>query len=290
VQQPGPGWSQVAPNAPGWGPAAGAPPPSSGGRGTGIAVVAILAIALIAGGAAFVLIAKPFGGGAAASPSATASAAAARPTKAATPSPTRAPTLSPTPKSTPAPTAEPTPPPTAPPTPQPTPGPTPSLEPTVAPTPEPSLPAGTVCRSDRLGVTVTYPKDWYAYEGDPQWTCLLFDPNPIKLDPNTEISATIQMMDDGRTFAAVTKDYATASVYTVKAKASLTVDGLPAVGYQLENTGQGYYPKGILQTVFVIDRGSRGTLVAETVGKKGAAYDANVKILELMVGNLKIDK
>jgi hypothetical protein len=308
TQQPGRGWSQVPQNPPGWGPAPSAPPPSapppsSGGSGAKILAGAILAVAIVAGGVAFTLIAKPFGGGSSATPIPAGTAVTASPasTPPRTPSPSPSskpkPTPTPTPEATPAPTPEPTPAPTPEPTPAPTPEPTlapteiPSAEPTVAPTPEPSTPAAASCRNDTAGIDVLYPVDWHAYKGDAQWTCMLFDPQPITIDPQTELpSVAVNIYQDVRAIETVKKDFKTSSVYKLLRQGSLTVDGLPAVAYEVENTGNGYYSKGVLQTVVLVDRGSRGALVMETVGEAGSTYDGNVSMLELMAGSISIDR
>ena len=97
------------------------------------------------------------------------------------------------------------------------------------------------------------------------------------------------IFEEARPAATVAADFETASVYTVLDKDQGTVDGRPAVAYQIENTGQGYYDKGVLQTVFIVDLGSRGSLVLETTGTAGDRYDGNVEVLVRMVEALDID-
>lgn len=226
----------------------------------------VLLIAGVAGAAAFVLIAKPFGGG----------AASPAPSSVAGATPTAPPTA--TPGQTPEPSAVPTGVPT---TPVSTP-PEPSGVPTGAPTAS--------CRSETVGITVTYPAGWIAYGGDARWTCLLFDPQPIDVQLDSELPpVAVAIFDDARPASTVAADFETASVYTVLYKDSGTVDGRDAVAYEVENTGEGYYGKGVRQTVVIVDRGSRGSLVLETTGTAGARYDGNVEVLVRMVEALKID-
>lgn len=235
----------------------------------------VLLVAVAGGAAAFVLIAKPFGGGAASpAPSSVADATpAASPTATATLPPAEA-TPGQTLESSPEPTGAP-----ASPTPA---SPEPSALPTGAPTAS--------CRSETVGITVTYPAGWHAYTGDPRWTCLLFDPQPIDVTLDSELPpVAVAIFDDTRPASTVAADFETASVYTILATDSGTVDGRPAVAYEFENTGQGFYEKGVLQTVVIVDRGSRGSLVLETIGAAGARYDGNVEVLVRMVEALKID-
>ncbi len=233
----------------------------------------LLLVAATGGAAAFVLIAKPFGGGAASpAPSGVAAATpAASPTVAATqpPAATPGPSLAPSPVPT-----------VAPPTP--TPSPAPSAPPSGVPTES--------CRSETAGITVTYPAGWYAYTGDARWACMLFDPQPIEIVPDSELPpVAVAIFVDTRPSSTVAADFETASVYTILETDSGTVDGHDAVAYQVENTGQGYYEKGVLQTVFIVDLGSRGSLVLETTGTAGARYDADVQVLVQVVDALKID-
>ena len=137
---------------------------------------------------------------------------------------------------------------------------------------------------------MTYPAGWFAYSGDARWTCLLFDPEQIVVVADSEVPpVAVAIFDDTRPASTVAADFETASVYTILPTDSGTVDGRPTVAYEVESTGQGFYEKGVRQTVVIVDRGSRGSLVLETTGTAGARYDANVEELVRMVEALKID-
>ena len=228
----------------GW-PAPSAPglrPPARRGPSMAVVLALVLLVAGAAGAAAFVLVAKPFGGGAAspAPSSVPAAIASTAPTAEATPRPT-APTPEPTPQPTPEPTATPTP---------------ASPEPSALPTSA----ATASCRSITVGITVTYPAGWFAYSGDARWTCLLFDPQPIDIQLDSELpSVAVAIFEETRPASAVAADFETASVYTILSTGSGTADGHAAVTFEVENTGQGYYEKGVHQTVVIVDRGSRGS-------------------------------
>ncbi len=137
---------------------------------------------------------------------------------------------------------------------------------------------------------MTYPAGWFAYSGDARWTCLLFDPQRIDIQVDSELPpVAVAIFEEARPASAVAADFETASVYTILATDSGTADGRDAVVFEVENTGQGYYEKGVRQTVVIVDRGSRGSLVLETTGVAGARYDGNVDVLARMVEALKID-
>jgi hypothetical protein len=181
----------------------------------------------------------------------------------------------------------------------------PSVEPTAAPTEAPATEAPAtapvesatapasdrqVCRSDAAGIDVSYPAGWYTVSDGSQWTCLLFDPAPIEVLPDTELPVVaVQIFAEGRTYAEVKSDFETASVYKVVGTDTGVVDEHDATAYELENTGEGFYEKGVLQAVVVVDLGDRGTLIVETVGVAGAAYDANVEALIGIVETLQVD-
>ncbi len=269
-----PAW---APAPVGWagGPMPPNPPAPRGGGALGPILLGLFLVLVVAGGAAaFVLIAHPFGvGSASPSPSAFAlvSASPSSPLAATTPSsatPSAAPTPSVAPSDSPAETPAQTP-----------------------ATPEPSVAADSAtCRSETAGITVIYPAAWHAYSGDARWTCLLFDPNPITITPDSELPMVgIAIFSDTRSAATVLADYKTTSVYTLLNSDTGTVDGKDAWAYEVENTGEGYYQKGVRQTVVVVDRGSRGSLILETVGNAGEPYDTYVQVLRGVVDAIKID-
>ncbi|HYO43599.1 MAG TPA: hypothetical protein VES19_10420, partial [Candidatus Limnocylindrales bacterium] len=265
---PPPGWSPQ-PTPPAY--PVGTPPPGRGGRGGmgPVLLVGLLLAAVVGAGAVF-LVVRPFGDGTA-SPS-----PVARATPTGSPS-TAAPSVAPTA----APTDIPA---------------TPTVEPTAEPTPPPVESAApsaadvATCRSEAAGITVTYPAPWFTVNDGSAWTCLLFDPAPIEILPDTELpQVAVGMYTQAESYEQVRRDFETTAVYTVISTDTGVVDGRDATAFELENTGQGFYEKGMLQAVVVVDLGARGTLVIESVGMPGAAYEANVEELVRIVESLQID-
>jgi hypothetical protein len=265
-----PAWSQQpAPPPAGW---TGSPPPAwqppaKKKGGCSPLIIILLLLLLVGSAAAYVLIAKPFGGpGASPTPVALASPTAAAPTATATTAPSVDATVAP-----------------------------PSEEPSSAatgdPLPSSSVPAGDTasCHSDVAGVTVTYPADWVAYVGDP-WTCMLFDPDPITIPANSELPMVgVAVFVDSRAISAVEADLADTTMYTTVDSGEGEVDGYSAVAYEVENTGNGFYQKGTLELIVLVDRGALGTLILETVGEPGDRYDANAEVLGQIIETLQID-
>jgi hypothetical protein len=289
-QPPPPGWGQMpqgqmppqgqpawgAPPPQGWAPqgqpAWGAPPPTKKGGGCG-RLLFILLLLLLLGGAAYVLVAKPSWSPLAAKASATPGLALPTPKSSSpTSSKTPAPLISVDPGGS---------------------GGLPTSAPTVAPTADAS--GGTAdlqsCRADKAGITVSYPAGWYTVTGLPDWNCMLFDRNPIDIQPNTELPmVAIQLSQETRAYATVVEDFKTNTVYELIGSDTGQVDGLDATALEVNNTGVGYFEKGVHQLVVVVDRGSRGCLVLEVIGKPGADFDANSEILGTVVSNIKIDQ
>jgi hypothetical protein len=256
-------------------PAWGAPPPKKGG-GCGRTLFLLLLLLLIVG-AAYVLVAKPSWSPLAAKASATPGLSLPTP-KASGPasSKTPAPLISVAPGGS---------------------GSLPTSAPSSAATAgaSPGATAATAslqsCRADKAGLTVSYPVGWYTVTGFPDWNCMLFDRNPIEILPSTELPmVAVQIAQETRDYATVVNDFKTATIYEVIGSDTGTVDGLDATAIEVNNTGDGYFEAGVHQLVVVVDRGSRGCLILEVIGKPGADFDANSEILGTMVGSLKIDQ
>jgi hypothetical protein len=224
---------------------------------------------LLLGGVAYVLIAKPswspLGGTSTASPGLTLKTAAPAASAAATPAPLDSV------------------------------GPGTSDEPTSAPTEAASIdPNGLqTCRRDDAGITVSYPAGWHTASGDADWQCVLFDPSPIEVLPNTElppVALIIQRSD--QLYDAVVRDFSeNAEMWEFLNSDSGEVDGLPATAIYVRATGNGLTEQGIEKLVVAVDVGSRGmSLVMEVTGTPGDAFDANSEVLGTVIETIKIDR
>ncbi|HYO44207.1 MAG TPA: hypothetical protein VES19_13495 [Candidatus Limnocylindrales bacterium] len=281
VPQPAaPQWGAPAPQQgpvpqPGYGQPGGygQPPAARGGMGKGALLVGVIAIVALAGGALFMLK------GPSGTPSPTAKLAA---TAAATgiALATLAPSLPVVPVPTPLPVD-------------------PSVE-TSAPDPtgsvETAAPVETgaalpSCHSSSGGgFTVSYPAGWNTLADGSEWSCRLFDPNPILIGVDTELPdvAVLAWVEEQR-YADVVTGYRTQGTSSTTTDESGTIAGRDATGLELENNGTGYYEKGVLQTVVLIDLGANGTLVFESVGTPGDLYNARLEGLGTVIQSLVLD-
>ncbi len=209
------------------------------------------------------------------------------------PEPEPAESTTPAPSVTPAPTATPapTPKPTATPAPTPKPTPAPTAVPSAAPTPAPTPVALATCPLEAAGVVVSYPGTWFTVEDLPEYTCVLYGPEPVTVDPTTRqtnakvvvvASAALNYAD---TVAALTSRTNWSSVSAEQ----VLVATLPAARITGTATGAGSVPTGVTQYSYVVDRGSAGVVIIETAAKEGAAdFETNTQVVDLMASEIQI--
>lgn len=275
-----PRWGAAGPPGYAGPPVMPGPSPRRGGGAVAgvLGIVAILAVVAIGG----VLVLKPFGlaGGspqgtrtaeASEAPSLAAGSLVPRATPVTTPRATSSasakPTLKPSAKPTARPTAK------------------PSARPTAAPSP-----ALATCHSELGGFTTSYPDAWTTVPAGSDWSCMLFDPSPILVTPASELpDVAVSIRLEPTRYAAVVKDYKGSPTTTVTQSQTGAIADRAATALELKNNGEGYYAKGVLQTVVLIDMAARGTLVFETVGTAGDLYDQRLEGLGLILEHLAFD-
>ena len=159
-----------------------------------------------------------------------------------------------------------------------------------------SVAAGVTCHSDKLGLTVTYPANWYAYNGDSGRACTYFDPKPFPTitdasDPMGLIEL-VSFQDSMRSLVAQPGG----KVLSTK---TVTVDGKTATVMEIDDTGVGVAPNGMHEYEYLVDLGSVGTLMLVTQGIFDPSlattdwpyegYQDNMKVLDFMASALKFD-
>ena len=120
---------------------------------------------------------------------------------------------------------------------------------------------------------VSYPAAWFTVEDVPEYTCVLYGPQPVTVDPTTrQTNAKVVVV------ASATTTYAdTVAALTNRANWSavtaeqVVVATLPAAKVAGTSTGTGAVPAGVTQYSYVVDRGSAGVVIIETAAKKGAS-------------------
>jgi hypothetical protein len=146
---------------------------------------------------------------------------------------------------------------------------TPTPAATPSPTPEPIVtaepPAGSTCRGAAYGVTVTYPATWYAYAGDAERACTLFDPKPFTVSgANAQVLGAVTIFSAADPMDKTVADYA-ASAGKVLQQRTTTIAGRNATVLEIDDTGSGVAPAGMHEYLYVIVYGAQ-SLIVETQG------------------------
>lgn len=166
---------------------------------------------------------------------------------------------------------------------------------TVAPPPplDPAqLPGGVLaaCESP-AGFAIGHPASWLTNPGDVVPACSQFHPQPFQLPPASDarvaaVVASVQPVP----FA----DLAAPRLSPEQVRAETTVDGLPAVRLEYQDSGQGLWPAGTPITQYLVDLSPSGrnpqTLSIDTIGLEGFDYATNQVVLDRMVRTLRVTR
>jgi hypothetical protein len=160
----------------------------------------------------------------------------------------------------------------------------------------PSVAAGITCHSDKLGLTVTYPASWYAYNGDSGRACTYFDPKPF---PTITDSSDPQGLIELASFQDSMSTLVSNPGGKIISSKTTTVAGKNATVMEIDDTGVGVAPNGMHDYEYLVDLGSAGTLMLVTQGIFDPSlattdwpyegYQDNMKVLDFMASALKFD-
>lgn len=154
------------------------------------------------------------------------------------------------------------------------------------------------CTSEPNRFTIGYPKGWHTVKNDATWTCMLFDPEPITIEPATELPPVAVLVSAIATpldtvYAGITDEtFWKPLSKPVKTK----VAGQAATRLELVATGDGYEGAGSLAYMYMFERDGT-TYILETHGSAGAdgkpnpknpEYKANKRILDAMAKSMKL--
>lgn len=138
---------------------------------------------------------------------------------------------------------------------EPAPEPTETTQPTETPTPEPELLAAS-CSNDRDGYGIDYPESWFTPD-DRAWGCQLFDPQRIRLRPNTEappvaVTVFVEQFRMGRILAAFTnrQGFETISIE----QGSFTDAARPGKIVETKAKANGFWPRGTKLFYVLVNR------------------------------------
>lgn len=143
------------------------------------------------------------------------------------------------------------------------------------------------CASDD-GFSVSYPSHWWA--GTDAFACGWFAPEPIDVEPSTDMTAPIMMQVDDVA-------YRTAVAHTGPrkevARAVTTVDGRRSIR-TVSIIEEGLYPTGTEVTTYLVDiespEGVEQTLVASSPDLDGYDYHRNVALLDEMLRTVELER
>jgi hypothetical protein len=110
-------------------------------------------------------------------------------------------------------------------------------------------------------VTVTYPATWYAYAGDAERACTLFDPKPFTVSgANAQVLGAVTIFSAPDSMDRTVAEYA-ASAGKVLQERTTMIDGRNATILEIDDTGSGVAPAGMHEYLYVIVYGDQSLIV-----------------------------
>lgn len=156
--------------------------------------------------------------------------------------------------------------------------------PTTAPSPVVTPSASTVtipegwqsCVNDALGYSIAYPGGWYTTDmvtlpngviaQKPKVACSFFNPRRFQILWGTEPPTTALMVESqDRSMNRIAALMSDPRYLSVVSQEDTTAAGMPAVQLEVTQTGEGYYPKGTLEYMYVIEVAPGRSLVVSTM-------------------------
>lgn len=141
------------------------------------------------------------------------------------------------------------------------------------------------CENEADGYTVRYPATWEVNAGDVLEPCSLFDPEPIRVPPASEIPLEIAVILGVEPVPFETLSGEVLGRRDLSREAA-TVDGRSAMRIEAETTGEGLHEAGIRFYQVVVDLDGR-TFVATTYGTGSLALDVKQAIVDRMLDTVR---
>lgn len=142
------------------------------------------------------------------------------------------------------------------------------------------------CTNERHGFSVSYPAGWSTNDGSVLPACSVFDPSPVQLPRESEIPFELAVVI-GVENTPFNPAVRSSQWERVISSQRLTVAGRNALRVESEATGEGLAERGMQSVRYVVDLGSRRTLVA-TTNKTDDAYARNQDVLARMVATISV--
>lgn len=147
---------------------------------------------------------------------------------------------------------------------------------------DPAMALTDACVNRVEGYAVEYPAGWQVNTAGVLGPCALFDPDPIYLTPDSEVSVGIAVSIG---FEAGPLTDLTGDVLgrRVLSRTPASVDGRDALRIEAESTGEGLLDRGVRSYHYFVDLGD-STMVAGTYDTGGLPFERKRRILDGMMG------
>lgn len=166
----------------------------------------------------------------------------------------------------------------------------PSTSPAPQATTSPGGSLGERCANPEAGYEISYPGGWHTDPGDVLGPCRVFDPEPLELEPNTEIPFDVAVVLDVEDIPydeirdAIRDDD---RGLRVRSLTETRVAGRPAIRVHGVGTGAALLPEGMDRYGYVVDLDER-TLLATTYEAGDPSFETKRDVLDAMVESLEL--
>lgn len=140
------------------------------------------------------------------------------------------------------------------------------------------------CANPELGYELSYPDDWHANPGTVLEPCRVFDPEPVDLEPATEIpfGLGVSSYPEDIPYDEMVELIGEDPGLEIRSSDEVEVDGRRALRVDGVGTGFAMLPEGMGSYGYTIDL-EDGTLVVRTYDAGAPGIDEKRKILDRMI-------
>lgn len=139
------------------------------------------------------------------------------------------------------------------------------------------------------GYSISYPATWWVNDGSVTDACGLFGPEPVDLEPATDVTAPINVFVDPVAFEVAAEPTETGDELD---RSVTSIDGARAVRTVTVSGDDAFYPEGTAATTYLVDLGTDGeerTMILTTVDLDAYDYEHNTRVLDAMVRTVDLE-
>jgi hypothetical protein len=142
------------------------------------------------------------------------------------------------------------------------------------------------CTNATVGYEIAFPAEWETNTGEVMPECSLFDPEPIRVEPATELpyDIAVSIREEPIAFETFTGEMRGRRELT---RENTTVGGRRAARMESESTGEGLLPEGIRSYQYIVDLGG-SVLLLSTHDIGYPPYHQTVRVLDDMARTLRL--